>query len=219
MITLKEFFISNIIKWGSDNFRKFDWRKDLNPYKVLISELMLQRTTATQVKIVFPMFIEKYPNTKKLSSSNPEGLIKIIKPLGLYQRRLNVLKTVAVQIEQKFSGKIPNNYDQLIDLFGVGKYIANAILCFSFNKKAAIVDTNIIRIFQRFFNFKSDKKYIETDKKIWEFAENLIPEEKIQLYNYALLDFGNLICKSKNPECDVCILKENCCFLSSMKKD
>ena len=217
--SLKGFFVSNLLEWGSDNYRNFDWRKDLSPYKVLISELMLQRTTATQVEVAFPSFIKKYSNTKKLASSDPDELLEIIKPLGLYQRRLKVFRTVAKQIEQDFKGKIPNEYDDLMELFGVGIYIANAILCFSFNEKVSIIDTNIIRIFQRFFNFKSDKKYIESDKKIWEFADNLIPEANYQLYNYTLLDFGSLVCKSKNPECDICILRKKCFFYNSKEED
>ena len=216
---LKDFFNINLLKWGRDNFRNFDWRKDVRPYKVLISELMLQRTTATQVEVVFPSFIKKYPNTKKLSLSDTDELIKIIRPLGLYQRRLKVFQILVKQIEQDFNGIIPNEYDDLMELFGVGIYIANAILCFSFNEKVPIVDTNIIRIFQRFFNFQSDKKYIESDKKIWEFAKNLIPEADYQLYNYALLDFGSLVCKSKNPECDICILRKKCYFYNSKEED
>jgi len=216
---LKDFFNSNLLKWERENFRNFDWRKDVSPYKVLISELMLQRTTATQVEVVFPSFIKKYPNTKKLLLSDNEDLTKIIKPLGLYQRRLKVFQTVAKQIEQEFKGKIPNEFDDLMELFGVGIYIANAILCFNFNEKVPIVDTNIIRIFQRFFNFQSDKKYIESDKKIWEFAESLIPEANYQLYNYTLLDFGSLVCKSKNPECNICILWKKCYFYNLKEED
>ena len=217
--SVKEFFARNLLEWGNDNHRNLSWRKDLSPYKVLISELMLQRTTSTQVELVFPIFISKYPNTKKLISNNSEELMKIIKPLGLYQRRLKVFQTIAKQIKQDFSGKIPNDYDDLIKLFGVGIYIANALLSFSFNEKVPIVDTNIIRIFQRFFNFQSDKKYIESDKKIWEFAESLIPETEYQLYNYSLLDFGSLICKSKNPECNKCILQKKCYFYNLKEED
>lgn len=217
--SIKEFFVRNLLEWENDNYRNFDWRKDISPYKVLISELMLQRTTATQVEFVFPSFIKKYPNTNKISLSDTEDLTTIIKPLGLYQRRLKVFQTVAKQIEQNFNGNIPKKFDDLMELFGVGIYIANTILCFSFNEKVPIVDTNIIRIFQRFFNFQSDKKYIESDKKIWEFAENLIPETNYQLYNYTLLDFGSLVCKSKNPECDKCVIQKKCYFYNLREED
>ena len=130
---LNDFFNSNLLKWGRENFRNFDWRKDVSPYKVLISELMLQRTTATQVEVVFPSFIKKYPNTKDLSLNDTDDLTTIIKPLGLFHRRLKIFQTVAKQIEQNFNGNIPNEHDDLMELFGVGIYITNAILCFSFN--------------------------------------------------------------------------------------
>lgn len=215
----KDYFSDNLLKWGKENFRNFNWRKDLTPYKVLISELMLQRTTATQVEVVFPSFIKKYPNTKKLSLSDTEKLTEIIKPLGLYQRRVKVFQTITKQIEEDYNSNIPKEYDDLMGLFGVGIYIANAILCFSFNKKVPIVDTNIIRIFQRFFNFKSDKKDIKSDKKIWEFAKRLMPEINYQLYNYSLLDFGSLVCKSKKPECDKCGIHKKCYFYNLKEED
>ena len=155
--------------------------------------------------------MDEYPTPKDLAASNEDKILKIVKPLGLY-RRANALFKLANQIENEHLGKIPNNYKNLIKLFGVGKYIANAALCFSFDDRVPIVDTNVIRIFQRFFNFKSDKKYIESDKKIWELAERLLPENDCRLYNYSLLDFGNLICKPKNPECNNCVIQEKCFY-------
>jgi len=217
-IPQKDYFISNLLKWGEKNLRIFEWRYDKTPYKVLISEIMLQRTSAFQVKLIFSSFIKKYPNIKELSQSDTEELTEIIKPLGLHQRRVKVFQTVAQQIEDDFNGNIPNEYDDLIGLFGIGKYIANAILCFNYNECVPIVDTNIIRILQRFYNFKSDKNFIISDKKIWEFAKRLIPDANCELYNYSLLDFGSLVCKPKNPECNKCILNEECYYLN-LKED
>lgn len=213
MRDLKQIFTNNIILWGKSNIRKFSWRKNKIPYNILISELLLQRTTSTQVEKIFPNFIKEFPNSRILANSDPEKIFEVIKPLGLF-RRVNVLIKMANQIEEEYGGKIPNNYKELINLFGVGKYIANAVLCFSYNQKVPIIDTNIIRIFQRFFSFKSNKKYIESDKKIWELAEDLLPDTDFQLYNYSLLDFGNLICKSKNPMCKECINKKFCLFIN-----
>ncbi len=208
---MKSFFSEKIIEWGKSNLREFPWRKNINPFKVLIGELLLQRTTSRQVDEVFNEFMVEYPTPKDLADSDVDKILKIIKPLGLF-RRANTLFKLANQIENEHLGEIPENYTNLIKLFGVGKYIANATLCFSFNKKVPIVDTNVIRIFQRFFNFKSDKKYIESDKQIWELAENLLPDKNCRSYNYSLLDFGNLICKPKIPECQSCVIQEKCFY-------
>ncbi len=217
-IPQKDYFINSLLKWGEKNLRIFEWRYDKTPYKVLISEIMLQRTTAFQVKMIFSPFIKNYPNTKELSLSVTEELSEIIKPLGLHQRRVKVFQTIAQQIEDDFNGNIPNDYDDLIGLYGIGRYIANAILSFCYNECVPIVDTNIIRIFQRFYNFKSDKNSIISDKKIWKFAKRLIPDVNCELYNYSLLDFGSLVCKLKNPECNDCILNEECYYLN-LKED
>ncbi len=210
----KAFFNENIVKWGKSNLRDFPWRKNITPYRILIGELLLQRTTSKQVDDVFNEFIDEYPIPKDLAESDVDKILEIIKPLGLY-RRANALFKLANQLENEHLGVIPKNYTDLIKLFGVGKYIANTVLCFSFNERVPIVDTNVIRIFKRFFNFKSDKKYIESDKKIWEFAESLLPKNDCRLYNYSLLDFGNLVCRPKNPECQDCIIREKCVYYNN----
>lgn len=212
MKDLKLVFSRSIVEWGNTNLRDFAWRKNKTPYRILISEILLQRTTAEQVNSIFSNFIKNFPKPEKLVKSSDSKILKIIKPLGLYQRRLKVLKKISNQLTNLYKGRIPDGYDDLIKLFGVGKYIANAILCFSYNKKVPIVDTNVIRIFMRFFNFKSSKKYAESDLKLWEYAQSLLPDDNCQLYNYSLLDFGNLICKPKNPLCEECILNKNCYY-------
>ncbi len=211
MNSIKAFFNERIVIWSKLNLRDFPWRENITPYRVLIGELLLQRTTSRQVDNIFNEFLDEYPTLKDLADSDKHKILKIIKPLGLYRRADTLLK-LAKQIENEYSGYIPENYRDLIKLFGVGKYIANATLCFSFNERVPIVDTNVIRIFQRFFNFKSDKKYIESDKKIWDFAENILPEKDCRLYNYSLLDFGNLVCKPKKPDCQNCLLRKKCIY-------
>ena len=211
MDNIKTFFNESIVIWGKSNLRDLPWRENITPYRVLIGELLLQRTTSRQVENIFNEFLDEYPTLNDLADSDKDKILKIIKPLGLYRRADTLLK-LAKQIENEYSGFIPENYRDLINLFGVGKYIANATLCFSFNESVPIIDTNVIRIFQRFFNFKSDKKYIESDKKIWELAESILPDNDCRSYNYSLLDFCNLICKPKKPDCQNCILRFKCFY-------
>jgi len=208
-----DYFQDNLIKWGAKNLRNLPWReKNRNIYFILISELLLKRTSATQVKKIINIFIEKYPTIEKLAASNPDELKDILKPLGLYNRRVKILKKISKQIINDYKGKIPKDYEKLISLYGIGKYIANALLCFYYKRKVPIVDSNVIRIFKRFFNFKSEKKYIEDDPKIWSFANEILPERKYLIFNYSLLDFGQLICKSRNPLCEGCPLSKKCFY-------
>jgi len=211
MNSFNDFFKSQLVRWANRNVRDFPWRAKKTPYTVFIGELLLQRTTSKQVEKMYLIFLEKYPTILDLAISNLEEVSTIVKPLGLNRRAVALIKA-SKQIKCEHEGIIPDSYKELTNIFGVGRYIANAIMCFSFDKKVPIVDTNVIRIFQRFFNFKSNKKYIESDKKIWDFADNLLPLEDFQLYNYALLDFGSLVCKSKNPLCLNCTLNSRCYF-------
>ena len=209
------FFQNNIIEWGFENFRSFPWRReDRSEYMVLFSEIFLQRTSAKQVLKIYDRFFTKFPNIDALSKANEFELEEIIKSLGLYRRRINVLNKISKQIKNEFNSVIPDNYKELISLFGVGQYIANAVLCFAFGEKVPIVDINVIRIFQRFFGFHSKKKYIEDDPIIWQFAKDLLPKKDFQKYNYSLLDFGQIICKSKNPLCKNCVLNSKCIYIN-----
>ncbi len=212
------FFKNKIMQWGEKYIRSFSWRINTTPYKVLISELLLQRTTSTQVEGIFPKFIKKYPNVKVLFKTEEDKLLEFIKPLGLYKRRLKAFNKFPFQLKEQFNFIIPRNFKDLSSLFGVGDYIANAVLCFAFNERTPIVDTNIIRIFQRFFGFQSEKKYIESDKRIWDLAEILLPERNFKTYNYSILDFGNLICKASSPKCLECPLSIKCKYFKKQKE-
>ncbi|MBE9592448.1 MAG: hypothetical protein IMF19_03105 [Proteobacteria bacterium] len=99
-----------------------------------------------------------------------------------------------------------------MSLYGVGEYISNAVLCFAFKKRIPIVDTNVLRVYERVFNVKSLKSRPHTDKKMWDFAEKMLPKENYVGYNYALLDFASDICRAKNPFCEICPLKSICVY-------
>jgi len=206
----KDYFTASIIKWYKKNGRSFPWRYNSDIYQVLVSELLLQKTDAPKVETVFYDFFSKFKTIEDINKAKTKDIEKILFPIGLYKNRANRLKTIAQKILEDYSGEIPSNKDDLLQLKGVGNYIANAVLCFGYGKPEPILDTNIIRIYNRLFEVKSTKKRPRTDKEIWNFANSMLPKDKVQDYNYAVLDYASLICKARKPLCVNCIFSKYC---------
>jgi len=207
-----------ILNWYDLNKRTLPWRKNVSQskkhYYTLVSEFMLQQTQVVTVIPYFNRFINKIPNLKKLSKIQDRELIKLWEGLGYYSRVRNLKKTAKIIIS-KYHGEIPNNYEDLISLPGIGNYTANAILAIAFNKSYIPLDGNIERVLKRYLYLKKDK---EIKKK------NLIEKKSIfgissraSDYAQALMELGAMICKPKNPECSGCPISKNC--KSYKKKD
>ena len=207
-----------ILNWYDLNKRSLPWRKNVSQskkhYYTLVSEFMLQQTQVVTVIPYFDRFINKIPNLKKLSTIQDNELIKLWEGLGYYSRARNLKKTAKIIIS-KHHGKIPNNYEDLISLPGIGNYTANAILAIAFNKSYIPLDGNIERVLKRYLHLKKDN---EIQKN------NLIKKKSIfgissraSDYAQALMELGAMICKPKNPECSECPISKNC--KSYKKKD
>ena len=207
-----------ILNWYDLNKRTLPWRKNVSQskkhYYTLVSEFMLQQTQVVTVIPYFNRFINKIPNLKKLSKIPDRELIKLWEGLGYYSRVRNLKKTAKIIIS-KYHGEIPNNYEDLISLPGIGNYTANAILAIAFNKSHIPLDGNIERVLKRYLYLKKDKE-IQKD--------NLIEKKSIfgissraSDYAQALMELGAMICKPKNPECSKCPISKNC--KSYKKKD
>jgi len=201
----------NLLNWSKESSIRYPWRNTNDSYKILISEILLHKTDSKKVKNLYPKFMKKFPTIHQLYSSNNAELMKLIKDIGLFYR-INRLKTIAIQIVDQYNGEVPQTKKELISLYGVGDYISNAVLCFAFKQRVPIVDTNVIRIYQRIFDVQSAKSRPRTDKKIWDFAEKLLPHKKYVEYNYALLDFASELCKAKKPLCGICIMNDMCSY-------
>ncbi len=207
-----------ILNWYDLNKRTLPWRKNVSQskkhYFTLVSKFMLQQTQVVTVIPYFNRFINKIPNLKKLSKMPDRELIKLWEGLGYYSRVRNLKKTAKIIIS-KYHGEIPNNYEDLISLPGIGNYTANAILAIAFNKSYIPLDGNIERVLKRYL-------YLKKDKEIQK--ENLIEKKSIfgissraSDYAQALMELGAMICKPKNPECSKCPISKNC--KSYKKKD
>jgi len=209
---MKEQLITKkILKWYDNNKRSLPWRKNVSlqkrQYYTLVSEFMLQQTQVATVIPYFNRFIRDIPNFKSLAKVQNKKLLKLWEGLGYYSRAKNIKKTAKV-ITKRFKGKIPNDYEDLLSLPGIGNYTANAILAIAFNKPFIPLDGNIERVLKRYLYLKKDKD-IEKD--------NLIKKKSIfgvssrsSDYAQALMELGALICKPTNPQCNQCPISNKC---------
>ena len=216
---MKEKIITKkILKWYDLNKRSLPWRKKVSSkkkqYFTLISEFMLQQTQVTTVIPFFNRFVKNLPSIDSLAKVNEKRLIKLWEGLGYYSRARNLKKTAKIIIKN-FDGKLPNNFEDLLTLPGVGNYTANAILAIAFNKPNIPLDGNIERVLKRYLYLK-EKKEIQKDNLIQKktiFGTTLRSSD----YAQALMELGALICKPNNPICAQCPIIKNC--KSYKKKD
>lgn len=206
-----EEFQKYIFDWYSENGRTFPWRYTFDAYKVLVSEVLLQQTNVEKVINPYNTIIKKYKSVWELADADIMFLKDLFKDLGLFYRADRLI-SISRQIIEMYNGVIPNKREELLAIRGIGNYTGNAILCFGYNKPYAIVDTNVIRVFERFFDFKSSSKRPHTDKKVWEFAQMFIPVNNYVDYNYGLLDFAAVVCRAKKPMCSNCLIYDMCCY-------
>ena len=206
----------NLLNWYSKNKRQFPWRvkKNIeNPYYVWVSEVMLQQTNANTVINYYKKFIKNWPTIYSLSKAKLDSVLFQWQGLGYYNRAVNLHKTAKI-ISKKFNGKIPKNYETLIQLPGIGEYTANAILAIAYNKNTIGVDVNINRVISRLYNLNSDNNKSEISKKIY----TLLPINKCSNFMQALMDLGSEICRKKSVNCLICPIKKYCHFYNEKKE-
>jgi A/G-specific adenine glycosylase len=210
MNSQEDFFVKNLLRWFRSNSRVFPWReKNVTPYEILVAELMLKKTRAENVVGPYLKFIKTFPTPDSVIKAQDKDLEKILKPLGLIEQRIKAFKTIFKIINDEFEGNIPNSRESLLEFPYVGQYTADAVLCFGFSQDIPIVDVNVTRICNRCFDIEvyGDPR---VDQHIWKFLEKLIPKGKGREFNLAILDFGSLICTSRNPKHEVCPFKKIC---------
>ena len=212
-------FSDLILDWYDINKRDLPWRKSKDPYKIWISEIILQQTKISQGTKYYLRFLKKFPNLKSLANSSENEVLLSWQGLGYYSRARNLHKS-AKKIYFELENNFPKKYESLIKLKGIGDYTASAISSICFNEKNAVLDGNVYRILARYFlidkpiNISSSKKYFR------QIAQDLIPNKRCGDYNQAIMDYSSMICKPVNPKCDICIFSESCkANLSSMTMD
>lgn len=213
-----EAFTSILSEWWEPEQFDYPWRRTTDPYRILISEFMLRKTTRKQVMNLYKDFFMKYPHIEALSEANVKDLETMIKPLGMYHIRTIALKKLANIIVKEYSGMIPKQSSILQKLPMVGRYIANAVLCLAYGKRTPLLDTNMGRLLTRIFSLKPQRKRFHEDLEMWKVAELILPKQNVRNFNLAILDFAYSICLSKKPRCSTCPFLSICDYGNAFSK-
>jgi A/G-specific adenine glycosylase len=209
-------FTNSLTQWYLQNKRDLPWRKTVDPYKIWLSEIMLQQTRVAQGTPYFLSFTTAFPTVFDLAAANEEQVLKLWQGLGYYSRARNLHKT-AQYVANELSGIFPDNYNDLLKLKGVGEYTAAAIASFSYNEAVPVVDGNVFRVLSRYFNIETDIAAASAKKEFAALAFELMPKDSPALFNQAIMEFGALQCVPKSPNCGICVFNSSCAALQKKK--
>jgi DNA (cytosine-5)-methyltransferase 1 len=198
-----------VVEWYAREGRQFPWRRESNPYAVLVAELLLQKTDAPKANGVYAEFLSRWPTPSALARAKAQQLRSLIGSLGLAYRTER-LKQIAEVLCKKHDGKVPRDVYSLMKLPGVGKYVASAVRCFGFGEPAAIVDTNVVRILGRACRTKMPASRPWEHSSTWALAASLLPDENVREYNWGLLDLAAIVCLRQHPRCGICPVRRLC---------
>ncbi|MGG9970493.1 A/G-specific adenine glycosylase [Ferruginibacter sp. SUN002] len=214
IIKNKQFFTVQLLMWNDKfNRRAMPWKGEKDPYKIWLSEIILQQTRVDQGLEYYNRFIKTFPTVEKLAVAPETKVFKLWEGLGYYTRCKNLIAT-AKFIAKELNGKFPDKYEDILSLKGIGPYTAAAIASFAFNLPYAVVDGNVFRVLSRYFNIDTAIDSTEGKKQFTLLAEELLDKEKPGLYNQALMDFGATVCKPQSPNCSDCPLNKTCLAFS-----
>lgn len=206
---MTDFPVTGLIDWFRQNKRSMPWRQTSDPYKIWISEIMLQQTQVNTVIPYYERFLEQFPTVGALAKAQQQSVLKTWEGLGYYSRARNMHKA-AQEVVSNYNSEFPNSYDELLNLKGIGPYTAAAVSSIAFNRKQAVVDGNVIRVMSRYFGIKDDVRRSKVKSDIQEIADSIIPGESPGDFNQAVMELGATICTPKNPECSSCPLSIDC---------
>nr|WP_106781135.1 A/G-specific adenine glycosylase [Lysinibacillus timonensis] len=202
-------FSSALVEWYHNEKRDLPWRRTSNPYKIWVSEVMLQQTRVDTVIPYYNRFLEKYPTIESLAFAPQEELLKMWEGLGYYSRARN-LQAGVKEVVEKYNGQVPNNRHDLSNLKGIGPYTAGAILSIAFNRPEHAVDGNVMRVLSRVLHITEDITHPKT-RKIFESAvTELIHQDDPGAFNQGLMDLGAQICTPTSPKCLLCPVRDYC---------
>ena len=203
-------FGSLLLKWNKEaNVRKMPWKGEKDPYKIWLSEIILQQTRVEQGLGYYNNFIKTFPDIHKLAKASDEKVFKLWEGLGYYTRCRNLIAT-ARMISKDKKGAFPDTYEDILNLKGVGPYTAAAISSFAFNLPYAVLDGNVFRVLARVFGITTPIDSAVGKKYFTALAEELLDKKQPGLYNQAIMDFGAVVCKPAAPLCGDCVFKKHC---------
>lgn len=207
-------FSKILIRWYSTNKRQLPWRKTTNPYCIWLSEIILQQTQVKQGLPYYNAFLTQFPSVFHLAKAKEADVLKLWQGLGYYSRARNLHATAKFVVDN-LNGDFPNNYKDLLKLKGVGDYTASAIASICFNEVTAVVDGNVYRVLSRYFGIDTPINSSKGAKVFKLLAQELIDKKEPATFNQAIMEFGAIQCKPKNPDCASCPFQDSCVALQN----
>ncbi len=201
-------FRQSLKRWHAQHGRDLPWRNCRDPYKVWISEIMLQQTTVVAVKPYYERFLEPFQDVATLAAANEEEVLRLWEGLGYYSRARNLHRAARAIVER--GGAFPETVEELLQLPGIGRYTAGAIVSFAFDRPAPIVEANTLRLYSRLLGYRDDPRSTVGQRLLWSFAEKLVPTKAAGEFNQALTDLGATVCTPTDPRCDDCPVAACC---------
>lgn len=204
-----------ILFWFDQHGRKnLPWQKNIDAYRVWVSEIMLQQTQVTTAIPYFERFVERFPNMQSLASAELDEVFHYWSGLGYYSRAKNLHQTAQI-VNHQFAGNLPDDLDSLITLPGIGRSTAGAIIAIAYKKHAAILDGNVKRVLTRYTATEGWPGKTEVLKQLWQVAETFTPKQRIDDYTQAMMDLGATVCTRSKPRCQECPLHKSCLAYTS----
>jgi A/G-specific adenine glycosylase len=201
-------FSEKLFKWYATHHRKLPWRETKDPYRIWISEVMLQQTTVPAVIPYYEKWLSQFPDVRTLSAAPLQKVLKVWQGLGYYQRAKNLHRSARILLDEH-KGKIPEDYEELIKLPGFGPYTTAAVLSIAYDKPFPVIDANVRRVWMRLIGMTKESTP-RVDKDILTFMKPFLPREKMGTFNQAVMELGSLICRPKSPLCLICPVQEYC---------
>lgn len=198
-----------LLAWYDRVRRDLPWREDAAPYRVMLSEFMLQQTQVDTVIPYFNRFLDRFPTVEELASAHLDDVLKSWEGLGYYSRARN-LHAAAVEIANRYDGHIPDSYDDLSRLKGFGPYTTAAVLSIAYNGPYAVVDGNVIRVLTRLCAIEEDVGKSGTKKTLADIAQALLDSRRSGDYNQAMMELGATVCAPRHPVCSTCPIARHC---------
>ncbi len=203
------YFSKKVVEWYKLNLRSLPWRETKDPFRIWLSEIILQQTRVSQGLPYYEKFIEAFSTVEKLADASEQKVLRLWQGLGYYTRARNLHKCAKV-IVKNYSGSFPTSYQELLTLPGIGEYTAAAIASISFNETVAVVDGNVYRVLSRVFGISTEINSPKGKKEFFVLANQLIDKKNPAVFNQAVMEFGALFCKPVNPLCESCTFKATC---------
>jgi len=207
-------FSKSLVLWYLKNKRDLPWRNTVDPYKIWLSEIMLQQTRVAQGLPYYLKFVDAFPEIKDLADAEEDEVLKLWQGLGYYSRARN-LHATAKHVSNELNGVFPDNYIDLKKLKGVGDYTASAIASICYKEPKAVLDGNVFRVLARLYGIDIAINSTEGVKFFSRLSQKLIDKNSPDIYNQAIMDFGAMHCSPKKPHCESCIFKTDCIALKN----